>query len=260
VAITRVVLIIEYDGRRYYGSQLQVGIATIQGEIERAIEKLTCRRCRVGIASRTDAGVHAYGQVVSFRTDSPLPEQTFVMGMNYHLPMDIAVKAAYRVADSFDVRRDAISRQYNYRILNSSTRSPLWKDYAYLVVGHLNIAVMNEACKSIIGRHDFASFASRVGAEKKCTLRNVYRAEMERRGCTFVFNMTADSFLPHQVRNTVGLLIEVGLGRVNIGEFCDIMKAKTPGLARPAVPAHGLYLMKVDYPFSFGEERLNENL
>jgi tRNA pseudouridine38-40 synthase len=180
--------------------------------------------------------------------------------MNYYLPMDIAVKAAYRVPDSFDVRRDAVNRQYNYRILNSPTRSPLWKDYTYLVVGKLDVAIMNETCKLILGRHDFASFASRMGVEKKRTVRCVYRAEIEKEGETLIFDITANSFLPHQVRNTVGLLIEVGLGRVNIGEFYDIMEARKPGLAGPVVPAHGLYLMKVDYPFPFGEERLNENL
>ena len=237
MAVTRVVLIIEYDGRCYHGSQLQAGPATIQGEIEQAIRGLTGERCRIATASRTDAGVHARGQVVSFRTDSLLSEQTLVKGINYYLPRDIAVKAAYRVADSFDVRRNAVSREYNYYILNGLTRSPIWRGFSHLVGEHLDIEAINEACQALLGEHDFVSFASRIGTEKKCTVRYVYRAAMERQGELAVFNMVANSFLPHQVRNTIGLLIKVGLGRVNTSEFCSIIEARVPGLAGPMAPA-----------------------
>ena len=254
MAVTRVVLIIEYDGRCYHGSQLQAGPATIQGEIEQAIQGLTGERCRIAAASRTDAGVHARGQVVSFRTDSLLPEQTFVKGINYYLPRDIAVKAAYRVADSFDVRRNAVSREYNYYILNGLTRSPIWRGFSHLVGGQLDIEAINEACQALLGEHDFASFASRIGVKKKCTVRYVYRAVMERQGELAIFNMVANSFLPHQVRNTVGLLIKVGLGRVSTSEFCSIIEARVPGLAGPMTPACGLCLMRVNYPVSFGGE------
>ncbi|GAI81973.1 unnamed protein product, partial [marine sediment metagenome] len=112
--ITKIVLIVEYDGTRYHGFQLQATLHTIQWEIEKALWELTGERIRVMAASRTDAGVHAKGQVVSFRTESPLPPQTFVNGLNYYLSRDIAIKAAYRVGDSLNVRRDAISREYNY--------------------------------------------------------------------------------------------------------------------------------------------------
>lgn len=254
MTVTRVVLIIEYDGRCYHGSQLQAGPATIQGEIERAVRGLTGERCRIATASRTDAGVHARGQVVSFRTDSLLPEQTLVKGINYYLPRDIAVKAAYRVADSFDVRRNAVSREYNYYILNGLTRSPIWRGFSHLVGEHLDIEAINEACQALLGEHDLASFASRIGVEKKCTVRYVYRAVMERQGELAVFNMVANSFLPHQVRNTIGLLIKVGLGRVSASEFCSIIEARVPGLAGPMAPACGLCLMRVNYPVSFGGE------
>ena len=254
MAVTRVVLIIEYDGRCYHGSQLQAGPATIQGEIEQAIRGLTGERCRIATASRTDAGVHARGQVVSFRTDSLLSEQTLVKGINYYLPRDIAVKAAYRVADSFDVRRNAVSREYNYYILNGLTRSPIWRGFSHLVGEHLDIEAINEACQALLGEHDFVSFASRIGAEKKCMVRYVYRAAMERQGELAVFNMVANSFLPHQVRNTIGLLIKVGLGRVSTSEFCSIIEARVPGLAGPMAPACGLCLMRVNYPVSFGGE------
>ena len=255
LAFTRVVLIVEYDGGRYHGSQYQVGLLTVQAEIERSICRLTGERCRVATASRTDAGVHARAQVVSFLTGSDLPEQTFVEGMNYYLPPDIAVKRAYRVPFSLDVRRDALSREYRYCILNNCARSPLWRGYAYLVKGKLDTEVMSEACQLLLGKHDFASFASRVGEDKKVTVRCVYRASLERKGELVIFDMKANSFLPHQVRNTVGLLIRLGLGRMNISEFCSIIEARIPGLAGPAAPACGLYLLGVNYPVSLGGDR-----
>ena len=209
-------------------------------------------------ASRTDAGVHAKGQVVSFRTRSSLPVETFINGLNYYLPRDIAVKAAHRVSDSFNVRRSALSREYNYYILNSRTRSPIREGFSYLVGGHLDIEAMNQACQALIGEHDFASFASSIGVGIKNTIRRVYRAEMEKDRESVVFNMAANSFLPHQVRNTVGALIKVGLGKMTVDEFHCIIEARKPGLAGPTAPACGLCLMQINYSHSF--EGYNENL
>ena len=257
-AVTRVVLIIEYEGTRYHGFQLQAKLPTIQGEIEKALGKLTGKRHRVMAASRTDAGVHAKGQVASFKTESTLPLLTFVKGLNYYLPKDIAVKAAHRVDNSFNVRRDALSREYSYHILNSSTPSPLRRDFSYLVGGHLDIEAMNEVCQALLGEHDFASFASCIEGRVKSTVRNVYRVGMEREGELVVFNMVANSFLPHQVRNTVGLLIKIGLGRVSMSEFYGIIEARKPGLAGPTALARGLCLMRVNYPAPFGGD--DENL
>ncbi len=251
---TKIVLILEYDGTRYHGFQLQASLPTIQGELEKALKKLTGGRIRAVAASRTDAGVHARGQVVSFRTRSPHSPQTFVNGLNYYLPRDIAVKAAHRVGDSFNVRRHAISREYNYYILNSLTRSPLRGDFSYLVGGRLDIDAMNQACQTLIGEHDFASFTSGVGVGIKNTVRRVYRAEVRKDGEVGVFNMVANSFLTHQVRNTVGALIRVGLGKMSGDEFYSIMATKKPGLAGPTAPACGLCLMQVNYPHPFEEE------
>ena len=252
--LTKVVLIIEYDGTRYHGFQLQANVPTIQGEIEEALWKLSGEKSRVVGASRTDAGVHAMGQVVNFRTKSTLPRRVFVSGLNHYLPEDIAVKAAYRVEDSFNVRRDAVSREYNYYILNSSTRSPLRRSFFYLVARNLDIEAMNRACQALIGKHDFASFVGSVGDEIKHTIRNVHKAVMERNEERVIFNMIANSFLIHQVRNTIGTLIKVGLGEMGVGEFYSITEAKTPGLAGPTAPACGLCLMRVNYPCSFGEK------
>jgi tRNA pseudouridine38-40 synthase len=250
---TKVILIIEYDGTRYHGFQLQAKLPTIQGEMERALGKLTGERRRVMAASRTDAGVHARGQVVSFRTGSHLTAPTFVSGLNHYLPDDIAVRAACRVGDSVNVRRDAVSREYNYYILNSLTRSPVRRSFSYRVPGELDIKVMNEACQVLVGEHDFASFASQMEVGRKGTVRNVYRARVEREEALIVFNMVANSFLPHQVRNTVGVLLKVGLGKVNVAEVLGIMEARKPGLAGPTVPACGLCLERVNYPVPFEE-------
>jgi len=251
---TKILLIMEYDGTRYHGFQWQAGLPSIQGEVEEALERLTGERCRVIAASRTDAGVHARGQVVGFRTGSPLPLHTFISGLNYYLPGDIAVKAAYRVDDSFDVRRDALNREYSYYILNSSTRSPMREAFSYLVASPLDIEAMNRACQALIGEHDFASFATCDGARIRNTVRRVSRAEIERDRELVTFNMVANSFLPHQVRNTVGALIRVGLGKMSVDEFHSIIEAKKPGMAGPTAPACGLCLTQIDYPGPFGGE------
>ena len=249
--LTKIVLIVEYDGSGYYGFQLQVNLPTIQGEIEKALLKLTGERVRVTSASRTDSGVHALGQVVSFRTESLLTPETFASGLNHYLPRDIAVKAAYRVSDSFNVRRRALSREYNYYILNNPVRSPIRAGFCHLVTGKLDILAMNRAAEALVGEHDFASFATSAGAELKNTCRRVYQAKVEKDAELVVFNMVANSFLTHQVRNTVGALIRVGLGKMTISEFHSIIEVKKPAMAGATAPAHGLCLMRVNYKNHF---------
>jgi tRNA pseudouridine38-40 synthase len=246
-SFNKIVLVVEYDGRNYYGFQWQSNLPTIQAELERAIKELTGESSRVIAASRTDTGVHARGQVVSFRTKSVLSPQTFVRALNYYLPRDIAVKGACKVNMDFDVRRDAVSREYDYYILNSSTRSPLFEGFAYFVPKRLNIKVMNKTCKFLEGEHEFASFATALG-KLRSTMRTVYEAKVTEEDEMVTYHMMANSFLPHQVRNTVGLLIRIGLGKVGLEEFQQIMEAKRLGLAGPTAPAHGLCLTKVNYP------------
>ena len=253
-ATTKIVLVVEYDGTGYYGFQWQADLPTVQGAIEAALKKLTGEKVRILAASRTDTGVHACGQVVSFRTTSLHSLQTFVSGLNYYLPRDIAVKAAHKVGDSFNVRRCATSREYTYSILNTSTRSPLRASSAYRVGGRLDIETMNQACQTLIGEHDLASFASDFGREIKSTVRRVYWAGFSRKEEMVAFNITASSFLPHQVRNTVGALIRVGQGKIRVDEFARIIDAKKIGLAGPTAPACGLCLIQVNYPQPFGEE------
>lgn len=243
----KIALVVEYEGTRYHGFQLQANVPTIQGEIERALSRLTGERIRIACASRTDVGVHAQGQVVGFNTSSKLPLDTFVRALNHYLPPDIAVRKALLVSDDFDVRRDAISREYCYRLLNSPTPSPLLRRNAYFVPRLLDVAAMNEACNALLGTHDFVPFATSVNGRKN-TVRTVYRAEVTREGELVTFHMVANSFLPHQVRNTIGALVKVGLGKSDGESFGQIVRSKTPALAGPTLPAHGLCLMKVNYP------------
>jgi len=245
--LSKFILLIEYDGTQYHGFQWQVGLPTIQNELEQAIRLFCGQSSRVMAASRTDAGVHAEGQVVSFWAKSTLDTMTLVRALNYYLPRDIAVKAAHRASDDFNVRRDALSREYHYYILNSNTRSPFSQRFALFIPKMLKIEAMNEACHLIQGEHDFASFASSLDGSRS-TLRNVHEAGIAKKGIFTVFRIVADSFLPHQVRSTVGLLIRLGLGKIGIEDFRDIMEARSLGLAGPLSPPCGLYLKRVNYP------------
>lgn len=243
-------LVVEYDGARYCGFQYQDGVATIQGELEKALLKLTGEQRRVFGASRTDTGVHAEGQVVSFKTTATYTADVFVNGLNFYLPEDIAIKAAAKIEDGFNVRRKAVSREYRYTILNDRTRSPLSRELAYQVGPELDVKDMNTACKGLCGTHDFVSFMT--GSHDGCTVRTVHSASVEKKGRMVVFRVVANSFLPHQVRNTVGSLISVGLRKFKPDYIEALLNERRAGLARPTVPAHGLVLVKVNYAEPLG--------
>ena len=245
--LTRLAMVIEYDGTRYAGSQFQIELPTIQSELEKAIFALIGEKVRVSLAGRTDAGVHAHGQVVSFTTNSALPEHTFISGLNHYLPEDISVKSARRVPDAFDPRRSASKREYEYYILNSATRSAIWHGRAYLVPGALDVGAMHRAAQLLVGERDFASFVTSPEDESKSTVRSMYEASVRREGDMVIVKLVASAFLQHQVRNTVGALLRVGQGKMTQGEFQDIINVREFGLAGPTVPACGLYLKKVYY-------------
>jgi len=243
------VLIIEYDGTNYHGSQYQTNAPTIQEEIEKALEKLTGKRTRISMASRTDTGVHATGQVAGFSMDSALPLESYGEGLNHFLPDDISVREAFMAEESFDVRRRAASREYRYSILNSPTRSPIRQRFSHKVAGKLDTKAMNKACRALIGKHDLASFVSSAEvAAKKRTVRHIHKAEFTRDENMVHFDIVANSFLPHQVRNTIGCLLKVGQGKMTASEFEKMIEARTPGLAGPTAPPTGLCLIRVNYP------------
>ncbi len=240
------VLLVEYDGTRYHGFQWQLGVPTIQDEMEQAMRKFCGGSSRIMAASRTDAGVHARGQVVSFWARPDISTATMVRALNYYLPADIAVKAAGRAGDDFSVRRDALSRTYHYYILNSDIRTPFGQRFTLLTPAALDVEGMNEACQFIKGEHDFASFTS--APEKGGTVRRVYEAKVRREGKLVVFCMIANAFLRHQVRNTVGLLLHLGQGKKNCEDVRNVLTAKKYNLAGPRAPSRGLFLTRVNYP------------
>lgn len=250
----RYALVVEYDGTHYYGLQLQSGQPTIQSELEKALKALTGENIRIAASSRTDTGVHAYGQVVSFKTTASLPTEAYIHGLNYHLPVDIAIKAVHPVALDFNARRMAASREYTYTFISSATRSPLTAHFAHRINREPDIAAMNVACQRLLGTHDFASFASEIGSEpEKSTFRHVYRADVVKKDNLTVFTIIANAFLRHQVRNTAGVLLQIGAGKMTLTEFENVLESRQPGLAGPTLPACGLALVKVNYPLTFEE-------
>jgi len=236
----------EYDGTRYHGSQFQTNAASIQGEAESALQKLIGEKVRVSMASRTDAGVHAKGQVVSFKTKASFPPKTWVEAMNHYLPKDISIRAAYEVDGGFDVRRHASSREYRYHIMNRRTPSALWRHFSESVPQPLDVEAMNSACSVLVGERDFAPFAPTTYT--RSTRRRALRAEVSRRRELVLFEMEATSFLPHQVRNTVGGLVKVGLHKMSVESFREKACSGKAGIIGPTAAARGLCLMNIKYP------------
>ena len=244
----RLALIVEYEGTNYHGFQYQNNARTVQDELERAIQRFTGERVRVKGAGRTDAGVHAEGQVVAFDTDSGHPLERFEGALNFYLPDEISVRAAYRVAGDFDPRRGASSRRYRYTILNSLTRSPLVRRMSHLVSERLDVRRMQEGAKLMVGSHDFTRFAGPLEDAGASTVRQVKEAVAGRSGSTVTFEVEANAFLPHQVRRMAGALLDVGRGSISIDELSGMLNGDSNGRVAHALPAHGLCLVRVSYP------------
>ncbi len=241
----RIALLLESDGTAYRGSQYQDNGPSIQSELESAIGKLTgAVRGRVAFAGRTDAGVHALGQVAAFDTDARLGPGEFATGINHFLPPDIAVRSVQEVDDAFDPRRQALRRMYRYRIDARSVRSPLLRSRAWHVGRKLDIEAMRSAARRLEGKHDFAAFA---GPYEGSTERTMEQCEVAECGGRVSVEMASRSFLPHQVRRTVGSLVEVGTGRMREDALLELLQEAQPSSAGPAAPACGLYLVRVEY-------------
>ena len=242
----RVALVVEYDGADYHGFQYQLNAPSIQGEMEKAIKLMTGESVRIRGAGRTDAGVHALGQVVVFDTASSLAPLDFPPGLNYYLPRGIAVKEAHGVDGDFDPRRSAVSRRYRYTILNSQTPSPLVRRTAHLVREPLNVGRMRAAARLLVGRHDFARFAGHVpnGAS---TVREVLDARVRGQGDVVTFEVEANAFLPHQVRRMAGALVDVGRGHLSRDQFKAMLEGEDTEAVAHALPGLGLCLLGVTY-------------
>jgi tRNA pseudouridine38-40 synthase len=243
----RIVLYLEYDGTRYSGSQLQRnGVQTVQGAVEDALFALTGQRHRLSAAGRTDAGVDALGQVVSFVPRTEMSLQTYEAGLNHYLPQDIAVTAAYWAPPGFDVRRSAVSRTYRYTVLNRRTRPALLRRRAAHVREPLDADRMAAAAKVLKGWMDVRPFTGPL-PPKRSPVRCFDRAEVKRNGDLVVIELEASGFLQRQVRRVAGALVKVGAGRMTIEEFERLALSGKPGEASWTMPAEGLCLVGVRY-------------
>jgi tRNA pseudouridine38-40 synthase len=239
-------LIVEYDGTHYHGWQTQPNGPTIQAVLERALSVFFAVSIRITGSGRTDAGVHALGQVANFHIDKPFERHRLLRGLNALTPPDITIKDAEAVADSFDARRDGRARIYQYQILNRATPSPFYLNRAWHLHAPLEIAAMRAALPSLLGEHDFSSFRA-AGCDADHAVRNVYESFLEQRDDLLVYTIEATAFLRHMVRNIVGTLAEVGQGVRAPESLAELLAARDRTRAGLTAPAHGLFLMEVKY-------------
>jgi len=239
---------LEYDGAGFAGWQAQAGgERTVQDSFESAIEQVTGRRLRVAASGRTDAGVHALGQVVSAQIDTELPPVALQRALNQILPDDLAVVSAERAADDFHARRSAVGKLYSYRVWNDPTRSPLRASRTHWVPRELDVPAMSKAAEAFVGRHDFAALQA-AGSEVESSVRTLARVEIEREPSgELVFWVEGDGFLRHMVRNLVGTLLEVGAGRRPIESIAELLASEDRRQAGPTAPARALTLVRVFY-------------
>jgi tRNA pseudouridine38-40 synthase len=238
-------LIVEYDGTDFHGWQIQPDRRTVQATLEDALRRLLGHPARVAAGGRTDAGVHAAGQVVCFHSPRDLPPDTVRRALNALTPRDLVVRAAAAVSEDFDPRRAARCRRYVYRIWTRADPSPFWRRYAWHVHGPLDVDTMRAAATELVGEHDFSSFRA-AGCDATHPVRRVLRSELERRGDLVVYTIEATAFLRHMVRNIVGTLVDVGRGRRR-ADFRALLAARDRTLAAQTAPAQGLCLMEIRY-------------
>jgi tRNA pseudouridine38-40 synthase len=239
-------LLIEYDGAEYHGWQVQPNGRSIQWALEDAVVRMLGESTRIVAAGRTDAGVHACGQVVSFSLDRSVSPEVLLRGLNALTPRDISITAAEIVADDFHPRRAARSRVYVYRIWNARWPSPFWRRYTWHIPRPLDLPSMRTAAACLVGEHDFSSLQA-AGCEAKHPVRRVLRSELERTDPLIVYTMEATGFLRHMVRNAIGTLVEVGTGERNPEDLPQLLGARDRRRAGPTAPACGLCLAQVNY-------------
>jgi len=243
-------LTISYDGTAYSGWQSQPDAVTLQDTLEAAIKRISGETLRVTASGRTDAGVHAYGQVVNFHTEKDIPPHEWTGGINHFLPEDMRIIDASVVPEEFSARYSARGKVYRYILMNVSPPSPLMLDRAWQLGYAIDIGAMREAAKSLLGEHDFSSFRA-AGCSANHPVRTLRRLDIhdepDERGTRINFTLEADAFLRHMVRNIVGTLVEVGRGRFTVKDMADILEEKDRTRSGPAAPPQGLYLVEVHY-------------
>ena len=238
---------IAYDGGPFVGWQRQAAGISIQGLIEDALRELDERDVTVIGAGRTDAGVHAIGQVASFTLVRDTTAEVVVRSLNAKLPPEIRIRAAEEVPTSFHARFDATSKTYRYRLWNADVLDPFERAYAWHVPGTLDVEAMSRAARFVEGRHDFATFQT-VGGAGGATERRIMSSTLtaEPDGL-LTYSITGEGFLRHMVRAIVGTLMEVGRGRQRPEWICDLIASRDRAQAGRTAPAHGLFLVRVDY-------------
>lgn len=239
-------LIVTYEGTRYAGFQRQVNGLTLQAVLEEAIRKLTGETVKIIAAGRTDAGVHARGQVVNFHSHTGLPAAQVQRALNHFLPEDVLVWLVDDVASDFHARYSAKSKTYSYRIYHSELRPVFERNFLYHYRFPLQIDQMQEAAQILVGTKDFRSFQA-TGTAVKNTVKTIHFCKVTQQEPEIRIEINADGFLYHMVRNIAGTLILVGNGRITVADFQRILEVTDRSLAGPTAPASGLCLEEVFY-------------
>ncbi|MCO5187343.1 MAG: tRNA pseudouridine(38-40) synthase TruA [Anaerolineae bacterium] len=241
--------LIAYDGTTFKGFQRQVGVPTIQGEIERVVSEIARMPVTITGSGRTDAGVHATGQVISFDLDWQHGQHDLQRAINANLPATIVICDVRQVSAEFHPRFDARRRTYEYSIYNAETRQPLYRLSSWYVRKPLDIEKMSEAARKLVGEHDFATFGQ--PPQGMNSVRHVYTAEWRRQNQFLVFRITANAFLYRMVRSIVGTLKAVGDGTWQPEQFVAALSGAERRFAGQTAPPHGLVLTAVEYDLDF---------
>lgn len=239
-------LTVAYEGANYHGFQIQRGVNTVQATLESVLARLVPGGPRVTGAGRTDAGVHAWGQVVNFYAGGSVPVERFPVAMNSLLPPDLVVRSAAHARDDFHARYDALRKRYQYLVFNGEVPTPFWRRYALRVGRPLDLQAMRAAAAVLVGTHDFKSFRA-AGGKAGSAIRTITRLEVGQHGSFVRFLIEADGFLYKMVRNIVGTLLEIGHGERNAAEMAVILAARNRDLCGRTAPPHGLCLLGVSY-------------
>lgn len=245
----KIKILLEYDGSNYHGFQRQKNAHTIQEEIETAIKILTGEAIRIKGAGRTDAGVHALGQVIAFDTQASIPPERWALALNSKLPPDIFAHRSEAVSVDFNPRFSAVSKQYTYKIFRRTTGKIIYRDYAFCSDEPLDIEAMRQACNLIEGTHNFKAFCS-SGSSVKNFVRTIYSCQLDDTDDWLQMHIKANGFLYNMVRIIMGTLLEIGRKQMTPAVIPGLFKVQDRNLAGPTLSPAGLYLIKVDYPDS----------
>ena len=257
---SRVALGIEYDGSEYYGFQKQKSTEqTIQGNLENSISKVANHSIKTFCSGRTDAGVHAFMQVVHFDTESRRSTREWVRGINSYLPHDIKVLWSKELDETFHARYSATHRSYLYRILNNQTPSALWSKRSLFVPQKLDIRAMRAASKYLIGEHDFSSFRG-SGCQSNSPVRTIENIKITKKNNFIIFELRANAFLLHMVRIIIGTLLMVGKREIKPVEMKNILNEKDRRISGKTVSSSGLYFLGPKYPAKYQLPDFEDNL